>query len=129
MSSFVGRIVRAIFAKMFFRVAKLSVLFLLRALHHFAISPDRVAFPDVLVTGKVALLAALGETFSRGRTSVSSQFLEVGLYIWHVEIGGGSSSTLFVSLAKLLLHETACLTCSLLSVSSPPLLGIPVVRP
>ena len=114
---------------MFFRVAKRSVLFLLRALHHFAISPNRVAFPDVLVTGKVELLAALGETFSRGWTSMTSRSFEVGLYFGHVEIGGGSSSTLVVSLAKLLLHEAACFARGLLSVSSPPLLGIPVVRP
>ena len=98
--SSVGRIVRAIFAKMFFRVAKLSVRLLLRAFHYFAIAPDRVTFPDVLATGEVELLAALGETFSRGRTSMSSHFLEVGLYIWHVEISGCSSSALFVSLAE-----------------------------
>ena len=91
---------RAIFAKVFFRVAELSVRLLLRAFHYFAIAPDRVALPDVLVASKVELLAALGETFSRGRTSMSSHFLEVGLYIWQVEVGGCSPSTLFVSLAK-----------------------------
>ena len=100
MSSLVGRIVRAIFAQVFFRVAILSVLFLLRALHHLAVSPNRVAFPDVFVTSKVELLAALGEAFSRGWTSMSSRSLEVGLYIWHVEVGGRSSSTLVVSFAK-----------------------------
>ena len=113
---------RAIFAKVFFRVAELSVRLLLKAFHYFAIAPDRVALPDVLVASKVELLAALGETFSRGRTSMSSQFLEVGLYIWHVEISGCSPSALSLSFAERCLHETACLTCCLLGESSPLLL-------